>query len=306
LFVIPNFSSLSFVLEEFANTMAVRTGGLKGIQKLIASKKMGTIELNTGIQISGTFTTVINYGHTPIYFQTNGSTALAIEGTELIGHGIEQHPNGYGSTLGKLEGINTAIEDMSPKDLEVYGIIEGKSTSLNFVGGIKVEGEIITGKRDLQGKIILISLKNCLVTHNETVLFDPSWGVYDMAIGNHIASAFAGPADSNSFEDIYSISKQKTTPIIYSDQEKKVHELYETVKTYRTNNTDAVEILKSIFKELIDKHPSEWLLLLELYELVYNKDLSLMNKIHEQLLILKQNKHYSKLITDGLHLIIKK
>jgi len=45
---------------------------------------------------------------------------------------------------------------------------------------------------------------------------------------------------------------------------------------------------------------------LELYELVYNKDLSLMNKIHEQLLILKQNKHYSKLITDGLHLIIKK
>ena len=193
LFVIPNFSSLSFVLEKFANTMAIRTGGLKGIQKLITSKKMGTIELNTGIQISGTFATVINYGHTPIYFQTNGPTALANVGTELIGHGIEQHPNGYGSTLGKLEGINTAIEDMSPKDLEVYGIIEGKSTSLNFVGGIKVEGEIITGKRDLQGKIILISLKNCLVTHNETVLFDPSWGVYDMAIGNHIASAFAGP-----------------------------------------------------------------------------------------------------------------
>jgi len=306
LFVIPNFSSLSFVLEKFANTMAIRTGGLKGIQKLITSKKMGTIELNTGIQISGTFATVINYGHTPIYFQTNGPTALANVGTELIGHGIEQHPNGYGSTLGKLEGINTAIEDMSPKDLEVYGIIEGKSTSLNFIGGIKVEGEIITGKRDLQGKIILISLKNCLVTHNETVLFDPSWGVYDMAIGNHIVSAFAGPADSNSFEDIYSISKQKTTPIIYSDQEKKVHELYETVKTYRTNNADAVEILKSVFNELIDEHPSEWLLLLELYELVYNKDLSLMNKIHEQLLILKQNKHYSKLITDGLHLIIKK
>ena len=145
-----------------------------------------------------------------------------------------------------------------------------------------------------------------MVTHNETVLFDPSWGVYDMAIGNHIASAFAGPADSNSFEDIYSISKQKKTPIIYSDQEKKVHELYKTVKTYRTNNADAVEILKSVFNELIDEHPSEWLLLLELYELVYNKDLSLMNKIHEQLLILKQNKHYSKLITDGLHLIIKK
>ena len=305
LFVIPDFSSLSFVLEKFANTMAIRTGGLKGIQKLIASQKLGTIELNTGIQISGLFSAVIKSG-TPIYFQTNGPTALANEGTELIGHGIEQHPNGYGSTLGKLEGINTAIEDMSPKDLEVYGIIEGKSTSLNFEGGIKVTGEIITGKRDLQGKIILISFKNCLVIHNETVLFDPSWGVYDMAIGNHIASAFAGPADSNSFEAIYRISKQKTTPIIYSDQEKKVHELYETVKTYRTNNADAIEVLKSVFIELIQKCPSEWLLLLELYELVYDKDLYLKNEIHEQLLKLKQNKHYSKLITDGLDLIIKK
>ena len=52
LFVIPDFSKLSFVLEEFANTMAVRMGGLTGLQKLIDSKKMGAIELSTGIQIS--------------------------------------------------------------------------------------------------------------------------------------------------------------------------------------------------------------------------------------------------------------
>ena len=53
LFVTPNFAHLSFVLEEFANKMALRTGGLKGIEKLIASKNLGTIELSTGIQISG-------------------------------------------------------------------------------------------------------------------------------------------------------------------------------------------------------------------------------------------------------------
>jgi phenylalanine-4-hydroxylase len=249
---------------------------------------------------------VIKCDNTPIYFQNNSSTALANEGTELIGHGIEKHPNGYGSTLGKLEGINTAIEDMSPRDLDVYGIIEGKTTCLNFEGGIKVEGEIITGKRDLQGKIILISFNNCLVTHNETVLFDPSWGVYDMAIGNHITSAFAGPADPSSFEDIYSISKQKTSKIIYSDSEKRLHELYKIVKSCRINNEDDFKVLNSVYKELIKKYPSEWLLLLELYELVYNKDLSLMNEIHEQLLKLKHNKQFTKLIIDGLDLIIKK
>ena len=150
---------------------------------MIVSKKLGTIELSTGIQVSGIFNNVLDANNTPIYFQTNSPTALSVNGTELIGHGTEHHPSGFGSPVGKLEGINIAIEDMSPKDLEVYGIVEGKTTRLNFEGGVKVEGKIITGKRDLQGKIILITFKNCRVTHFETVLFDPSWGVYDMAIG---------------------------------------------------------------------------------------------------------------------------
>jgi phenylalanine-4-hydroxylase len=306
LFVIPNFASLSFVLEKFANTMAIRTGGLKGINKLITSKKLGTIELSTGIQISGIFNTVLDFNTTPIYFQTNSPTALSVNGKELIGHGTEHHPSGFGSPIGKLEGINIAIEDMSPKDLEVYGIIEGKTTTLNFEGGIKVEGQIITGKRDLQGKIILITFKNCKVTHFETLLFDPSWGVYDMAIGKNICSAFAGPADSNSFEDIYTISKTKTEKIIYSDKEHQLHQLYETVKNYRKNQDYKIDSLMRILNEVTSNYPSEWLLLLELYELVYNKDLSLMDEIYDELLKLKQNKHFTKLITDGLELIKNK
>ena len=118
LFVIPNFASLSFVLEKFANTMAIRTGGLEGLKKLIVSKKLGTIELSTGIQVSGIFNNVLDANNTPVYFQTNSPTALSVNGTELIGHGTEHHPSGFGSPVGKLEGINIAIEDMSPKDLD--------------------------------------------------------------------------------------------------------------------------------------------------------------------------------------------
>ena len=306
LFVTPDFSSLTVVLEKFANTMAVRKGGLEGIQKLIASKKMGTIKLNTGVQISGTFKTVINDGDTPIYFQTIGSTALAHEGTELIGHGVEHHPNGYGSTIGNLKDISTLIQDMSPEDLKKHGIIEGKTTRLCFEGGIIVNGKVITGKRDIQGKIILISFNNCLVTYNEQVLFEPSWGIYDMVVGNIISSAFAGPADPNSFDDIYKISRQKTTKILYSDKEKKLHELYKLVKFHRVNNTNEFDVLKSVFKKVVKNYPSEWLILLEIYELIYNKDLSLMNEVHDQLSKLQQNKLYTKLIIDGLDLIIKK
>lgn len=305
LFVIPNFASLSFVLEKFANTMAIRTGGLEGLKKLINSKKLGTIELSTGIQVSGIFNNVIDTNNSPVYFQTNSPTALSIKGTELIGHGTEHHPSGFGSPIGKLEGINIAIEDMSPRDLEVYGIIEGKTTCLRFEGGVKVEGEIVTGKRDLQGKIILITFKNCRVTHFETLLFDPSWGGYDMAVGKNICSAFAGPADPNSFEDIYTISETKTAKIIYSDNEKQLHQLYETLKNYRINRDLNIDSLTQLFKEVISNYPSEWLILLELYELVYDKDLSLKTQVYEQLLKLKQNKQFTTLITDGLDLIIK-
>ena len=306
LFVIPNFASLSFVLEKFANTMAIRTGGLEGLKKLIVSKKLGTIELSTGIQISGIFNNVLDVNNNPIYFQTNSPTALSVNGKELIGHGTEHHPSGFGSPVGKLEGINIAIENMSPKDLEVYGIVEGKKTCLNFEGGVKVEGTIVTGKRDLQGKIILITFKNCRVTHFETVLFDPSWGVYDMAIGNNICSAFAGATDSNSFEDVYTISETKTAKISYSAEEQQLHQLYEKVRTYRTNCDSNFDSLGKIFKKVKSNYPSEWLLLLELYELVYDKNLSLKDEIHEELIKLKQNKQFTKLINDCLDLIRKK
>lgn len=306
LFVISDFASLSFVLEKFANTMAIRTGGLEGLKKLIASKKLGTIELSTGIQISGIFNTVLEANNTPIYFQTNSPTALSVNGTELIGHSTEHHPSGFGSPIGKLEGINIAIEDMSPKDLEVYGLIQGKTTCLRFEGGLKVEEKIVTGKRDLQGKIILITFKNCTVTHFDKVLFDPSWGVYDMAIGKNVPSAFAGPADPNSFEAIYTISETKTAKIIYSEKEQRLHQLYEIVKNQRIHKTVEFDTLKVVFKEVKSNYPTEWLLLLEMYELVYDKEMSLMSAIHEQLLKLKQNKNFTKLITEGLDIIIKK
>ncbi len=77
LFVTPDFAYLSYVLEKFANKMALRTGGLSGVEKLIQSKNIGTIELSTGIQISGLFSNVISNEGKAIYIQTIGESALA-------------------------------------------------------------------------------------------------------------------------------------------------------------------------------------------------------------------------------------
>ena len=305
LFVIPDFSKLSFVLEEFANTMAVRMGGLTGLQKLIDSKKMGAIELSTGIQISGHFTNMIQKNGIPAYFITRGETAISINGNELIGHGKESHSDGFGSPIGNLDGINISIEDMTPKDLEVYGIIEGKVTTLNFESGIKVKGKIITGKRDLQGKIILISFENCLVTFLNQILFEPSSGIYHMAVGKSIKSAFAGPASPESFNDVYSISDKKTSKIVYSKSEQYLHALYDKVRDLRTSKSSNQELMSKIFDEIQTKYPNEWLILLELFELTHIGNTELGDKIHTQLTKLKENKDLEQLICDGLELIKK-
>ena len=305
LFVVPDFSKLSFVLEKFANTMAIRTGGLNGVRKLIDSKTMGSVELSSGVQVSGHFTNVIQKNKKTIYFNTSGETAISVNGKELIGHGKEYHKVGFGSPVGKLEGINIAIENMSPKDLKRNGVVEGKKVILNFEGGIKVEGEIITGKRDLQGKIILISFKDCRVTYLEKVLFDPSWGVYDMAVGENITSAFAGPASTDSFNDIYSISDKKTNKIIYSKADQEIHKLYKSLRVFRENKTFDSKVCTDLFKEIREKFPDEWLILLELYEVVCFNDITLAKEVHIELVRLKRNKNLKQLICDGLDLIKK-
>ncbi|MCF6168294.1 aromatic amino acid hydroxylase [Lutibacter sp.] len=302
LFVTPNFAYLSYILEEFANKMSLRTGGLKGIQKLIKSKSLGTIELSTGIQISGVFTNVIVEENKPVYFQTVGPTALASRDKELIGHGTTYHAEGFGSPLGKLKGINLAIEDMFPKDLEVYGIYEGKKTTLLFEGNIKVEGDVITGKRDLQGKIILISFKNCTVTHNKTVLFQPDWGIYDMAVGKDIISAYAGPASINSFKNKSKISTKKTHTIKYSNGELRLHKLYKQVAKMRIKETVSIELLEQIFSTLKEDYPSDWLLTLEIYELILNSKTTLEEDVLDHL---KNLSEYENLITSGIQLLKK-
>ena len=305
LFVTPNFAYLSFVLEEFANKMALRKGGLKGVEKLINSNNLGTIELSTGIQVSGVFSNVISSEGNPVYIQTNGPTALACRDKELIGHGVEYHSEGFGSPIGKLKGINLAIENMSPKDLEVYGIYEGKKTELLFEGNIKVVGEVITGKRDLKGKILLISFKNCTVTHFEKVLFHPDWGIYDMAVGKEIISAYSGPASVNSFKNIGSISKEKTHKITYSKDEKQLHKYYKRVAVMRSNKKIDHKKIALIFSELREKFSSDWLLPLEMYELLYNSNSKIEVELLDYLMYMKENKKIYDLITSGINIIVR-
>lgn len=303
LYVTPDFAHLNMVLEEFANSMALRTGGLEGINKLIESKNIGTIELSTGIQISGDFSRVISHKDQPIYFQTSGETALSSREKELVGHGVNNHPKGFGSPIGKLKGINLAIEDMSPRDLRAYDIYEGEKIDFEFEGGIQVKGEIITGSRNLQGKIILISLKNCTVTYFDEILFRPEWGNYDMAIGKNIISAFAGPADPLSFDLITHTPSSSTIKSKRTPEKEELEELYLSVRNIR-NGENAKFSLHAVFDILQKYHPNDWLLAIDIYELVVDREPDFTAGIKEHLEKVKISRpDISHLIDGGIELV---
>ena len=306
LFVTPDFAFLSSVLEEFANTMALRKGGIEALNKLINSKAIGTIELTTGLQVSGVFSNLIEHNGKVVYLQTKGQTALSYSNKELVGHSVLNHPEGFGSPLGKLKGINLAIEDMSPRDLMAYDIYENEHVCLEFEGGIKVEGTIITGTRNLQGKVILISFKDCTVTHGDTVLFQPEWGQYDMAVGKYVVSGYSGPADLNSFDLITHEVSSTTIKREKTAERLELQNLYKQVRDFRNGEVTSIAS-KNILESLQQKFPKDWLLSVELYEQVAKTDdrelkTKVLNYLHE----IKLNRpEVSHLIEDGIEIVDK-
>ncbi|QAA81697.1 aromatic amino acid hydroxylase [Aequorivita sp. H23M31] len=305
LYVTPDFAYLQEVLEEFANTMAVRKGGWRGLEKLIKSRQLGTIEISTGLQISGHFSRMIqNEDNEVIYFETKGKTALSYREKEVIGHGINRHINGFRSPLGKLKGINLSIENMGPRDLQAYNFYDGKPISFEFESGITVEGLNVTGMRNLRGELMLIQFTDCTVKYKDELLFTPEMGDFDMAVGKEIVSAFAGAADFNSFDLVTHISNSKTIRPNLSAEENELNSLYKEVRVIRHESEQDSTKLQNIYEILKQKYPNDWLLSLEIYELVAKEDSSFSLEVLTHLSNLKEQRpKVAHLIEGGLMLL---
>lgn len=220
-----------------------------------------------------------------------------------MGHSVENHPDGFSSPIGSLKGINLAIEDMSPRDLSAYDIYEGEKIEFEFEGGIKVKGEIITGTRNLQGKIILISLKDCTVTYGDEILFKPEWGKYDMAIGKEVISAFAGPADNLSFDLITHKTSSTTIKSKNTPEREELNSLYASVRNIR-GGKDATFSLDAALDLAKKHHQKDWLLSVEIYEMVVGKDEKLTKEVLNHLEDVKSKRpDISHLIDGGINLI---
>lgn len=268
LYVTSSFSHLAQVLEEFADTLALRRGGELGLRRLCDSRRVGTVELDTGLEVSGVFAEYLADDRGRVTFvRTAGPTALAYRGAELIGHGTATHAAGFSSPLGRLRGVNLPLEEMSPTDLRAYGIVEGEWADLTFASGIEVGGRVVTGVRNLAGKIMLVTFAECTVRHGATVLFEPSWGTFDMAVGGRVVSAYAGPADEASFPGLYGAPPPRAKPAAAAGPTPAREGHYRAVREMRLAGEVDEARLRAAFAHVRAEAPADWLLPLEIVEL---------------------------------------
>lgn len=299
LFVTEDFQHLNSVLDDFSETMAFKRGGEYGVQQAINSKSIATCELDSGIQISGIFQEFIKHNNRLIYLKTNGPTALAYENKEVESHGIKHHHEGFGTPLGNMINISS---------LNFFKDKIGESIHINYDTGVIIQGRLFNFKEDVNGKILVLSFDDCLVSFKDenkkdTILFDPSWGVFDLVIGKKISSVYPDAADRNSFPSKTVSFKSYTIQREYSEQEKKLDLLYSRVRNIRSSNNNLDE-LDDIFHIIKHDFPNDWLLPLEICELV-DVDSDLYNQAHKYLLsFIKRESDKKKLILDGLKLII--
>lgn len=271
LFVTQSCRHLSHVLEEYGRHMCCNAGGSSSLIKAQEAESVVTFTMNSGLQVGGKISRVLcDAVGNAIYVNTQGPTQLALNGTELEGHGIDYHGEGFGSPIGRLVGLERCLSRYSVDELKRHGIRIGKPATLRFLSGIAVQGTLIDVLRREQTNILL-SFDNCTVNDVDgNILFDPSWGIFDMAVGDSVVSVSGGSADQDAYPIYETPSLSAQVEASSNDDEVQLFSLYSSLRGHRENKSDPILSIEG----LLTFGDADWLLYFEALELAIQWSLS--------------------------------
>ncbi len=294
LFVTQSCRHLSQVLEEYGRHMCCDRGGVSALEEAQRSGSVVTAQYNSGLQVSGKLNRVLRDAvSNAIYLGTEGGTQLAYGDKELAGHGRDYHSHGFGSPIGRLVAMERCLSAYTVDELKRHHIEMGKNVLLNFLSGVQVSGKLEAILRREQ-KNVLFSLSDCTVVDIDgTVLFDPTWGTYDMAIGDSIVSVFGGSADQQAFPLYESPSNTATLKHDYDEHTQNQFELYDLIAG--TNRPDI-----ALVEKIAQDASLDWLLKFEALE--KTTDIELRQQLIRQLNSIANNasEETGTLIKGGL------
>lgn len=278
LFVVENFDRLESVLQELASMMAFKTGGLAAVQKVLQSKTVNTIELNHGLQISGVLKYVHSHQGNVSYLGFAGPTLLALKDEALPGQGVDHHRQGFGTPVGRVSvevkhGSHAAspfqdLGNLSETEIKRLGIHIGADLILKYETGAIVTG-LVKAVQFIEGRLQVLTLSRAKAVLNDELLFDPSWGEFDIAVGTSITSAYGGPADRSAFGETEDFTRKLVPRRVFSDDVLSTHRLYEDVRKLLRSPAGSNELnlqLSELVKKSSAIAPNDWLIQIELLE----------------------------------------
>lgn len=303
LFVAEDFDHLNAVLEEFADSLAQRKGGLEALAMMRRAHELGTVQCNDGVQISGVLDEVIEVAGEPAYLRLSGECAIALDGRMLPEQEREDHQDGFGTPLGRLED-GTALSELHEDELSRYVDAQGR-LRLRYRSGVEIEGRLERTQSNETGRLRTFTLTDAHSRLGDRVLFQPEWGIYDVAVGETVTSCFAGPADP----DYHPATEFATRTVPRAKdsetaaEEGQVLHLYrEALRVWQDPTTQTlVEDFRALDRQL-DAHPDEWLLRWNLLECLRKRGLGedLQQKFRADLLEIEKTDPDDLPITTGL------
>ncbi len=330
LFVAESFQHLKTVLNDFSKTMAFKQGGIEGLTKSLKAASVNTIQLNTGIQISGVLESFLTANGTQdekdevIFIKTSGPTQLCWEDKQVDGHGKNYHQHGYSTIIGPLKS-GQVLSAVSESDFKNLKLIKGAKVELEFQSGFLLQG-VLKSFLFKNQKLALLAFENCTVTYKGKTFFKPEWGIFDMSVGESIPSVFGGPADRAAYGEVDDFVAKKIEAPHFDEKTKQLHKLFSEIRSLReatkkaastklNNVSDGLSTLENLYRKAHENFSDQWLIKLELLEIALClKNSSNTEKSAAQLqeftirlnadltLLMGRNPKLKTVISDGLHL----
>ena len=270
IFVARDFQQLSDALEELSKTMAYKKGGLYGLSIAKKAATVTTTEMNSGVQVSGVLVDSIERQGSPAYLMFKGPTQISYQDQQLEAQGADYHREGFGTPVGELhDGFMSHALDESALWKMGFSKSDSKKGTLKFKSGVEVTG-VLKNLIRRDGKTLVIAFDDCTVKLGDRILFEPSWGTFDMACGSSVVSVFGGAADRKQYlADTGGFHQAPRTPKTnLTSANRDLNELYHRIRVVREKGNGGLLELSDVIEELDQKYPNDWLLRFEILEIV--------------------------------------
>jgi hypothetical protein len=179
-------------------------------KRLDIAKKMRSrskITLDSDIEVDGKLMSyAVDSNNLLAYLSFKGATRLSevlpgvlkhpdqpevlYQAKQIQGQADDHHVSGFGTAIGKF-AMKSSLHSMKSDQSSFQGSVEGfvgEDVALEFNSGVRVMGQLKAVTKNSKGVVVIMTFKNCTVTYKDKTLFAPSWGPYDMVLGNSIST----------------------------------------------------------------------------------------------------------------------